>query len=742
MPEKEKIDITQLQYTKGVGPKKAEAFAKDGIYSPKDLVEYFPRAYIDRSVVGSLKALGVRIRQDSFSFGDSDYVSYVSHSEVIVLCFIASVEEKQFGKNKKMLRLILADGSGGKAEIVFWSYVDFFKKKYKPGMQITVSGKPEINRYGTITFHHPEIEKFDPEDKELFTQGKILPVYKLTENMRKANIGNRQLRDIISNVLPSEIDNVREVIPDFLLDKYKLPDKKTAVWNLHFPEKSELMERSRIRMKFEEIFFFELYLALRQQGYKEIERAPVFNPKSKLARELYDKLPFQLTKAQKRVISEIADDMESGQPMNRLLQGDVGSGKTIVALLSMLIAIENGCQVALMAPTEILAEQHYHSIAQYFEGLNIEVVQLLGGQKKRQREEVKDKIISGQAKVVVGTHALFQSEVEYNKLGLIVIDEQHRFGVAQRGELRDMGKKSLGENYVPHVLVMSATPIPRTITLTAYGELDVSIIDELPKNRKPIKTKVVYESQLQDVYNFITEQVDKGKQAYIVFPLVEKSEKMELKSAVEYYEKLSNEIFYGYKCGLLHGQMLWYEKEDAMRDFLDKEYQILIATTVIEVGIDVPNATVMLIQNAERFGLAQLHQLRGRVGRGTDQSYCLLATKDHFKFQIKKKDRSNEERHSAIVRLKTMEETTDGFRISEVDLNLRGPGDVLGTRQSGLPDFKFIELTNDVVIIQYARKEAFAIIEEDPKLLKPEHSLMKSRFSKEYKEGDNYFDIA
>lgn len=737
-----KLDISKLQYIKGIGPKKAEAFVKDGIHSPRDLVNYFPRTYIDRSSVGSLKALELRIRQESSSFGESFNFAYSTQTEVIVVVFISSVEEKEFSKKRKMLRLKLSDGSGGKAEIVFWSYVDFFKKLYKPGKHITVSGKPEINRYGAITFHHPEIEKFDPDDKELYSQGKILPIYKLTENMRKAKIGNRQLREIISNVLPNEIDKVRETLPDTLLEKYKLPDKKMAVWNLHFPDDSKLMERSKIRMKFEEIFFFELFLALVQKDFKETEKSPIFNPKSTLARNLYDNLPFSLTKAQTRVIREIASDMESGKPMNRLLQGDVGSGKTIVALLSMLIAIDNGCQVALMAPTEILAEQHFHSISKYLEDLNIGVVQLLGGQRKKIREEVKDKIITQEAKVIVGTHAMFQSDVEYNKLGLIVIDEQHRFGVAQRGELRDLGKQSFGNEYVPHVLVMSATPIPRTITLTAYGDLDISIIDELPRNRKPIKTKIVYESQLHEVYNFITDQVDAGKQAYIVFPLVEKSEKMDLKSAVEHYEKLSTEVFYGYKCGLLHGQMLWYEKEDTMRDFLNKEYQILIATTVIEVGIDIPNATVMLIQNAERFGLSQLHQLRGRVGRGVDQSFCLLATKDHFKFQIRKKENQNEDRQSAIVRLKTMEETTDGFRISEVDLNLRGPGDILGTRQSGLPDFKFVELAKDGVIIKHARKEAFSIFEHDPKLKKPENSHLKEVLTENYAQSIKYFDIA
>jgi ATP-dependent DNA helicase RecG len=429
--------------------------------------------------------------------------------------------------------------------------------------------------------------------------------------------------------------------------------------------------------------------------------------------------------------------------MNGLLQGDVGSGKTIVALLSIMIAIENGCQTVFLAPTEILAEQHFHVIKNYMEGFNINVVQLLGGQKKKIRNDILMDIQSGKANIVVGTHALFESEIEYNQLGLIIIDEQHRFGVAQRAKLKELAKKSFkGEEISPHILVMSATPIPRTLSMTVYGDLDVSIIREKPKNRKAIQTKIVFESQLDFVYEFIRKEIEKGRQAYIVYPLVEKSEKMELKAATEQYERISNEIFPNFKCGLLHGQMFWYEKEDAMKAFLNKEYDILVSTTVIEVGIDVANVTVMLIENSERFGLSQLHQLRGRIGRGSEQSYCFLATKDNYQYALKRFNDKSEDRKAVFIRLKTMEKTDDGFKISEDDLKLRGPGDVLGTRQSGLPAFKFLDLVSDGDLISQARHEAEIILKNDPELNEKNNKILKDEFTKLYLADNNYFDIA
>jgi len=433
--------------------------------------------------------------------------------------------------------------------------------------------------------------------------------------------------------------------------------------------------------------------------------------KSLRARQLLERLPFELTSAQKRVLREIIADLQRAEPMNRLLQGDVGSGKTIVAVLAIVYAVDNGFQAAIMAPTEILAEQHFHTFQRYLEPLGITVVQLVGGQKQKLRRELLEQIASGKASVIVGTHALFQQTVEYHRLGLIVIDEQHRFGVMQRAALRERAMQSYQEAAVaPHILVMSATPIPRTLAMTLYGQ-------------------------------FVREQVRQGYQAYFVYPLVEQSEKLQLKSAVEHYEYLQQKIFPDLRIGLLHGQMFWYEKEDVMRAFKNREYDILVATTVIEVGIDVPQATIMVIENAERFGLAQLHQLRGRVGRGAAQSYCFLVTKDHFRYHLAARN-ATAERNATVVRLRTMERTTNGFEIAEVDLQLRGPGDLLGTRQSGLPEFRFVDLVRDGDIISAARREAFAIVERDPQLRTPPYRSLREELLARFQEEMMLLDVA
>ncbi len=742
MPPKNKNEILPLQWIKGIGPRKAEAFAKEGITTPEELLNYFPRAYIDRNAIASLKALAVKLRQESAMFDNMGSQHVSLYDEVIVVAKIESKDEHTYGRNRKMLKVQLGDGSGGYAEIIFWNYTDYYNRTLKTGQYVTVSGKVELNKYNTVAFNHPEIEKFDPEDEKIYMEGKILPVYRLTQGLKNAGVNIRMLRQVISNIIDKEIEKVDETLPSSLLKKYRLPDKKLAVRSLHFPENKKMVDRSRVRMKFEEIFFFEVFLALRHHGTKLIENGPPVEPKSKLARSLVESLPFDLTGDQKKVIREIMDDMNSGKPMNRLLQGDVGSGKTIVALLCMLAAIDHGYQTAIMAPTEILAEQHFHTFKNHLEKFGIEIVQLLGGQRKKVRAEIMEKITTGKAKVIVGTHAMFETSIIYNNLGLVIIDEQHRFGVQQRADLKKLGADSLGEGFAPHILVMSATPIPRTLSMTVYGDLDVSVIKEMPKNRKPIKTRVAFESQLGVVYDFIRDEVKKGHQAYIVYPLVEKSDKLEYKAATESFEKLNNEVFPELKLGLLHGQMFWYEKEDAMKALLNKEYHILVATTVIEVGIDVPNATVMLIENAERFGLSQLHQLRGRVGRGGDQSYCILATKDNYRYVMRKKGGSEDERKANIIRLKTMERTTDGFEIAKVDLELRGPGDFLGTKQSGLPNFKFLNLVEDGPIIEYARKEAYRIVEIDPQLRKPENLKIRQEYIRLFHNKENFYDIA
>ena len=743
MPEKKKEIISELQFIKGVGPVKAQALAKEGIFTHKDLVEYFPRDYINRNVIDSLKALSIKLRQDLFSNLDDINKNFLPKNEVIIIAQIANKTEKRLKNNRKMLIFALTDGTGGSAQIIFWSFTDYYNKTYSVGDTLTICGKAELNQNGNVSFHHPEIIKFDPEDEQIYLQGGILPIYPFSQSLRNAHWTMHQLRAIIDVALAAIGNDIKETLPEYLLKKFSYPERRIAVNNLHFPESFESIEVAKNRMKFEEIFFFELFLAIRKAGIKINETAVPIASKSPTARMIFESLPFQLTSDQKKVIRELADDLSNNKPMNRLLQGDVGSGKTIVALLTMVMAIDNGFQVVILAPTEILAEQHFHTFSKYLDGFKIEIAMLVGGQKVKQRREILENIESGKTKIIIGTHALFESEVKYYKLGLIVIDEQHRFGVAQRAKLKSLGKSSFEESqYSPHVLVMSATPIPRTLSLTLYGDLDVSVIREMPKNRKPITTRVSFESKLNEEYNFIRQELKKGFQTYIVFPLVEKSEKLELKAATEYFEQLQTEIFPEFKCALLHGQMFWYEKEEIMKAFLNKEYNVLIATTVIEVGIDVPNATIMLINNAERFGLSTLHQLRGRVGRSEYQSYCILATKDNYQYEFKRKDTPDEERKAAIIRLKTMTETGDGFKIAEVDLKLRGYGDMLGTRQSGLPAFKFIDLITDGDLITLAKKVAFKIIEEDPHLRKPENQILRNEFIEKFSEGKNYFDIA
>lgn len=737
---KKEEKILPLQYIKGIGPKRAEVLAAAGLNTPVDLLYYIPRAYVSHEKVATLAALSIKLRKEAQIFENDFNTKFTFRNEITIVARVINHHEHTFGRSKKLLKLVLGDNSGGTANIIFWSYADFYKKKYPVGQLITVTGKAELDDFGKINFTHPDIEIFTSEDENEYKSGSILPIYKLTEKMRSAGFNTRQIRTAVSTIIDNELNNIHEVLPEFLLSKYEFPDIHLSLRNLHFPENEGAVDIAEHRMKFHEIFFFELYLAIRKTGFKITEKGITINPKSSRARLLVEALSFELTGDQKKVIREIMDDMKTGTPMNRLLQGDVGSGKTIVAVLTMLAVIDNGYQVVFLAPTEILAEQHFHTLKKFTENLEIVVTQLIGGQRTKLRREVLEEIASGKSNIIVGTHALFESEVKYNKLGFVIIDEQHRFGVAQRADLKRLASDSLSNDISPHMLVMSATPIPRTLSLTLYGDLDVSIIREMPKNRLPIRTRVSFESLLPDIYNFVREKVKAGQQAYIVYPLVEKSEKLELKAATEHFELLSTEVFPEFKCGLLHGQMFWYEKEEAMNSFLNKEYQILVTTTVIEVGIDIPNATIMLIENAERFGLSQLHQLRGRVGRGSVQSFCILVTKDKFKFEIRKKENEDEQK-AAIIRLKTMEKTCDGFEIAEVDMKLRGPGDVMGTKQSGLPDFKFLDLATDHEIIASARKEAFDLVSQDPELVDTQNSSLKKEIIRLYKD-ENFFDIA
>lgn len=743
--KKEKKVISELQFYKGVGPARAEAFQSAGINQALDLIFYLPRTYVSHHRVPTLAALSIKMKREILFANEqnndapcNDEMAF--REEITILARVIKHKEHIINHRKKLLSLEVADGTGERAYINFWTYTDYYKKSYPLGVMLSITGTPEFDKFYKITFNHPEIEILDENDEAEFKMGTILPIYPLTEKMKRMKINTKIIRKIVYTVLQSELINIRENLPEYLIKKQNLFDLHSALMNIHFPESLEKLDKARFRLKFNEIFYFELMLASKAKNIKSSINSILINPKSQRARKLYKSLPFELTVAQKRVINEIMEDMKSGRQMNRLLQGDVGSGKTIVAILTMLAAVDNGYQVAIMAPTELLAEQHYLTISKLTHNLDIKIVQLVGGQKTKWRKELLELIKTGEANIICGTHAMFESNIEYNRLGYIVIDEQHRFGVNQRADLIFRGKKSLHDDKIPHILVMSATPIPRTLSMTLYGDLDVSVINEIPKNRLKTITRIVYESEIESVYEFIRKRVASGEQAFIVYPLVDKSDKIELKSAIEHFDKFRDSVFRNIPIGLLHGQMSGSEKDEIMQEFLNNKYKIIVATTVIEVGIDVPNATIMVIENAERFGLSQLHQLRGRVGRGALQSYCILVTKDRYKYSLKANEIPNNEKRAAIIRLKKMEKTNDGFEIAELDLKLRGPGDLLGTRQSGLPDFKFVDIVNDLEIIAKARKLAFEIIASDANLQKKENLLLKFNLNY-YQDKNIYFDI-
>lgn len=735
----------ELQYFKGVGARRAAALAELGIRNARDLVFFLPRAYIDRTTSTTLRALALTLQKHERLFEEPTsplLTERLLYSEVTLLVRIERIREHTVRGNRQMLIASITDESRARGHVIFWNRLDYYRRFLQPGALYILAGRPTLDRHGIVTFHHPELEPVDPGEEELYSIGRIIPKYRSTQALRQVGLTQARLRALVEQALARVLPQLPDPLPRTIRQSYDLPPLAEALRQLHFPQSAEELQRARRRLKFEEMFLFQLLLALRQRGIQR-ERGLVFNPKSAHARWLLDRLPFELTQAQKRVLREIVADLTSGHPMNRLLQGDVGSGKTIVAVLTMLVAVDNGYQALLMAPTEILAEQHYHTLCRLLEGSDLRIVQLVGGQTPRLRKEILHQIATGEAHIVVGTHALFESSVTYNRAGLLVIDEQHRFGVLQRARLREASRLSLGtEGIAPHVLVMSATPIPRTLSMTLYGDLDVSILDELPPGRKPVITKVVFESQLPQVYEFIRSELRAGRQAYVVYPLIEPSEKLQAKAATEHYQKLQQEVFPEFRCGLLHGQLFWYEKEQVMRAFARGEYHVLIATTVIEVGIDVPNATVMLVHNAERFGLAQLHQLRGRVGRGSAQAYCFLATRDHFRYHWHRAADEPRERLAAIVRLRTLEETCDGFRIAEVDLQLRGPGDLLGTRQAGMPEFQYTDLVTDGDIITQARRAAFELVAMDPLLQHAEHRALRHALEERYGEATQLLDIA
>lgn len=676
---------TDVMYMKGVGPKIAYKLNKLGIYTVQDLMLYFPKKHIDyssRTLIRDLKE------------GET----------TTVFGYIKSVSAFNTQKKLSVVKVTVADESG-RLDLSFFQaksnrfMLERTKSQFPINAGIMLSGKVKRNNYdGKLTFDKPTYSimtgEFLEDKNSNLNIARIVPIYTVCEDL-----SIKVLRRAIFNAIQKYKDEIENVIPDFMREKIGLLDKKTAVEQIHFPESQELLEQARFSLIFEELFLIQLKMVRIREQNSHNHSALALKIKEKgLVKEFIDNLPFELTGAQKKAVNEILNDLNSDVPMARLLQGDVGSGKTVVATIMLLAGVENGYQGALMAPTEILAQQHYNNLQQWLSPMGISVGLFLGSQGKKIREKFRTDLRNGQMNIAVGTHALIQEDVDFNNLGAIVVDEQHRFGVKQRNVLK---KKSQN----PQILTMTATPIPRTLALTVHGDLDLTIIDELPKGRKPIKTSLV--TSHRGVYELIQSEIDAGRQAYVVYPLIEESETLSAKAATIEAERLQKEVFPQYKIGLLHGKLKNDEKEQVMKDFKDKKYNILVSTTVVEVGVDVPNATVMLIENAERFGLSQLHQLRGRVGRNSLQSYCILHTST----------KSQETRE----RLNIMTQTNDGFVIAEKDLQLRGPGEFLGTRQSGLPDLIISDIVRDAKILEMARNEAIDFvktnkIEDYPKL--------------------------
>jgi ATP-dependent DNA helicase RecG len=663
-----------IQYIKGVGPQRAKLFSRIGINTVKDALSYLPYRYEDRSTIKKISDL---------KYGALETVAgQILSAEVIKLP----------GRNLRIFELVLNDGSGllkGK-----WFNQPFMKKNFRAGQEVLLSGVVRKNPYWGIGFEidNPEFEIIHDEADSHIHTNRIVPIYRVTNGLSV-----RQMRSIMFTVIQTCIDDVHDLLPDEILQKYGLPGLRESIVNVHFPEKNtniDLLDRGvsdfHRRLSFDELFMLELGLAVIKRG-SVFEKGISFSPEGKLLARLLDSLPFTLTKAQERVFNDILEDMKSPKPMNRLIQGDVGCGKTVLALMAMMVASECGYQSALMAPTEILAGQHYITIHTMVEQLGLKICLLTGSRKERPI----DLIASGELDIVIGTHALIQEGVVFKNLGLSIIDEQHRFGVMQRALLK---KKAMN----PDMLVMTATPIPRTLALTVYGDLDYSVIDELPPDRRPVTTRSFIASQKEQIYTVIRDEVRKGRQAYVVYPIIEESQKTDLKSAILGKEAFE-QVFPEFRIGLLHGRMKAQEREEIMASFKKGEIQVLVSTTVIEVGVDVPNATLMIIIHAERFGLSQLHQLRGRIGRGVHQSQCILVVYKPY----------GEE---AGRRIEIMVKSSDGFRIAEEDLNIRGPGEFFGTRQSGMPDLRIANIVRDSLLLNDARKEAFSLIERDPDL--------------------------
>ena len=690
-----------IQFLPSVGTKTKEILSKElGIRSYGDLLEYYPYKYVDRSKIFHISELT----------SDMPFVQLKGK--------ILSYEEVDIGKRNKMLVAHFSDGYGV-VDLVWFRSAQYIIKSYKVGTEYIVFGKPSAYN-GRFRFAHPDI---DDASKLQISEMGMQPFYGLTENMKKRGYTSRSIERITRNLV-SILPPLPETLPDFIVNRLHLVSRDAALRMIHYPHSHQEMQKAQVRLKFEELFYVQLNILRYASDQRRKYRGYIFNRIGDIFNGFYaHHLPFELTGAQKRVMHEIRADMCSGRQMNRLLQGDVGSGKTLVALMTMLIALDNGYQACLMAPTEILAEQHLQTIRDFLQGMDIRVELLTGIVKGKKRKEILDGLATGDIQILIGTHAVIEDPVAFHRLGVAVIDEQHRFGVAQRAKLWAKSENP------PHVLVMTATPIPRTLAMTIYGDLDVSVIDELPPGRKPIQTLHKFDNQLTSLYQSIRRQINLGRQVYIVFPLIKESEKMDLKNLEEGYETLK-QAFPEFRLSKIHGRMKSAEKEAEMEQFVKGNTQILVATTVIEVGVNVPNASVMVILDAQRFGLSQLHQLRGRVGRGCDQSYCILVTGYKLSEETRK-------------RIDIMCDTNDGFRIAEADLKLRGPGDLEGTQQSGMAfDLKIANIARDGQLVQLARTEAQAIIDADPQCEHPQNSLLWNRLRELKKTHINWAAIS
>jgi len=692
-----------IQYLPGVGPNRKKMLSQElGINTIGDLLQNYPYRHVDRSRLYSIRELT----------GDMPYVQVRGQ--------ILSFETFKMSARKERVVAHFTDGSGRVMDLVWFVYGKNALTKYKVNTDYVVFGKPTVFN-GRIQVAHPDVEP--AETLELSTM-KMLPYYHTTEKMKKAGMNSRTIEKLTKTMVSTIKETLPETLLPDMLQRLHLMGRDEALRAIHYPTDAKQLERARVRLKFEELFYVQLNILRYASDHRRKYRGYVFSRVGDLFNTFfYHHLPFELTGAQKRVIREIRQDMGSGRQMNRLLQGDVGSGKTLVALMTMLIALDNGYQACIMAPTEILAEQHLQTIRDFLGNMPIRVELLTGIVKGKKRQEVLNGLLTGEVQILVGTHAVIEDTVQFTRLGMVVVDEQHRFGVAQRAKL---WAKSANP---PHVLVMTATPIPRTLAMTLYGDLDVSVIDELPPGRKPIRTLHVYDNRMGSLYDGIHRQIQQGRQVYIVFPLIEESESLDLKNLEDGFEQLK-EAFPEYRLSKVHGKMKPKEKEDEMQRFVSGETQMLVATTVIEVGVNVPNASVMVILEAQRFGLSQLHQLRGRVGRGADQSFCILVTSYQLSTDTRK-------------RIDIMCETNDGFRIAEADLKLRGPGDLEGTQQSGMAfDLKIADIARDGQLVQMARDEAQRIIDEDPGCQNAKYQTLWNRLRELRKTNINWAAIS